>query len=250
MPSKQPVDASAIQASIDLIAKSNAPLTLAEIVNHAAPGRKSSSVFKSQLANELGGRTAEPGVYEWPAYSRTRIFCGRTVQAAVEAEFLRALAGQPLTAPKAAPIVSKALRRISTEQVLKAIKPAISRLVSERSVYSFAANRQSVVFFSFLWLEGLLAERKVDHPAADIILEAVRELQPGHGNYVRVDHLRAARPVRHLVDDVVIELADAGKLVLARYDGSHQIPDSERIEYIEDKQGELFIGVALPRSEE
>ena len=81
-----------------------------------------------------------------------------------------------------------------------------------------------------------------------MIVAAVTRLQPGPGNYVRVDQLRQSPETRRLFDTAVIALADQGNLELAPYGGPRPEAEEERSRYVEDATGQLFIGVALPRN--
>lgn len=82
--------------------------------------------------------------------------------------------------------------------------------------------------------------------ASDKILGVVEKLQPGKGNYVSIEKLKAELP--SITDKHIIELADQGKLELAPYGGS-----GAGQHFVTDSQGNRYIGVALvgrPKSEE
>jgi hypothetical protein len=64
---------------------------------------------------------------------------------------------------------------------------------------------------------------------------------------VRIDHLRNAPELLNPVDRAAIDLAEKGRLVLARYDGPRPVADEDKWRYIEDEQGDLFIGLAIRR---
>lgn len=177
------------------------------------------------------------------------MFCRRTLRDAVEDAFLQALEQQPLTPARAGAAVRKSLRRISAGLALQEIKAAAPGLLSARQVHTIGVNRQVFVYVGTRWLEKLLPQQPVNASRGEGILTALQRLQPGPGNYVRIDHLRAAPEVRLRLDQEVVQLAEAGKLILGRYDGPRPVPDEEKGNYIEDQNGELFIAIALPRPE-
>ncbi len=249
MPSATAIDLDRVDACMAVVRQSAAPMTAAEI-GAACLGKKPTAKFNATLVAELSRLPAESGVHEWPKNGRSRIFCGRSFRVCVEEALLQALAEQPLTVAQAAKPVAKILRRASQAAALKEIKAAAPALVSANRILAFAINRQSVVYFSFAWLERLLPARPSASALSEAIREGVLQLQSGAGNYVRVDRLRNTSAIRRAVDRAAIELADAGKLILTRYDGPKPVPDTEKTNYIEDAGGDLFIGVALPRSEE
>jgi hypothetical protein len=168
---------------------------------------------------------------------------------------LSALDQGPLTATKGAKAVRKALRLISEKRALVEVRAAGRDMAASKQLLLFPATRQSPVFVSWAWLK---AQAPLDlsapsGPPADTLEMTlpgiVQRLQPGVGNYVRVDRLRNAPEVRAVLDKAVVRLADARQLVLARYDGPRLAAEDEKWNYVEDGNGELFIGVALPRTE-
>lgn len=228
------IDPGAIDACIALLKQSAAPLTVSEIAGSC--GKKKNPKFNKQLAHELTRISADSGIYEWPKRGSSRIFCSRPLREQVEAAFMNALAEEPLTAAKAAKRVSKALPRISEKTALKEIKSLAPLLISAQRILAFPVNRQSAPYFSFAWLERLVLSRSPEPQLSDFmaaaILEGVRQLQSGAGNYVRVDHLRNTPLVRRIFDKAAIDSADAGKLVLARYDGPRPVPDDAKANYV------------------
>jgi hypothetical protein len=186
---------------------------------------------------------------EWPRHRGSRIFWNRPFRNSLEEAFGRALDIEALTVPRAAKPVSKLLHRVSANRALAELKIVAPQLAAEKRVLQVALNRQFVVYLSFAYLERLIPARGADVSIPDAILAAVERLQPGPGNYVRIDHLRNTPELRKPVDDAAIALSEQGKLVLARYDGPRPVPEGDKWNYIEDERHELFIGAALPRGE-
>ena len=227
------------------------PLTVNQV--HAAVIGRTSSADVKRFAGELKKLLAEqpalPGIHMWPKYGTSQVYCSRPLRSCLEVALLRALEREPLTVPKGAKAVRKALRLISETRALSEVRAAGRDLAATKRLLLFAATRQSPVFVSWVWLK---AQAPADSPSAmleSVLPGVVQRLQPGPGNFVRVDRLRNAPEVRAVLDRAVIRLADARQLVLARYDGPRPVPDNEKSDYLEDERGELFAGVALPRME-
>jgi hypothetical protein len=222
----------------------------------------SATLFAQQLKEAFAGPPEQLGVYSWPKHGSSWIYCNRSLRTCIEEALLRALDREPLTAPKAAKAVRKALKYISETLALAEVKAAARELVASQQIVPVAPNRQCVMYLSRNWMAGQAVPPSAAVPASgtvspsgngsvsSLIPAIVERLQPGPGNYVRVGLLRNAPEIRGLVDSAVIQLADAGKLVLARYDGPRPVPDPDKWIYVEDERGDLFIGVALPRIEE
>jgi len=170
------------------------------------------------------------------------------LRSAVEDAFVAVLDEAPLTIAKAAKPASQVLRRVSEDSVLAELRGVAPKLVAARKIVQVPVNRQSVVYMSIPYLERLVPAKS----AADteqLILAAVRGLQSGPGNFVKVDELRKSREWRHFIDAAIISLADKGKLILGHYGGPRPESDEEKSRYLEDPKGQLFIGVAIPRNE-
>lgn len=251
MPTRTTIDSGAMDTCITVLKQSATPLTVADIAGSL--GKKKNSKFNTQLAQELSRLSPDSDVYEWPKHGNSRIYCARPIRESIEAALLNALGDQPLTAAKAAKPVSKALGRVSEKTALKEIKSLVPVLVSANRILAFPVNRQSVIYFSFVWLERLMPapapQAQLSDVMSEAILEGVRQLQSGIGNYVRIDHLRNAPVIRRILDKAVIDLADAGKIVLTRYNGPRPAPEETQVNYVEDDAGELFVGVALSHPE-
>lgn len=103
----------------------------------------------------------------------------------------------------------------------------------------------------------------------EAILSGVKNLQSGHGNFVRIDRLRSLPEFQGMsaeeFDKAILDEAKNGKIVLGTYDGPRPIPPEDRHAYVFDKipekyikepkgiRGErdemnVYIGAALPRS--
>jgi hypothetical protein len=205
--------------------------------------------FASELKKLAVAEPAIPGIRAWPKYGASQVYCSRPLRACVEEALLRALEREPLTIPKGAKAVRKALRLVGEKRCSAEVRAAGRDLAASKQLLVFAATRQSPIFVSWAWLKAQAPSQLPSHSLETTLLGVVRRLQPGAGNYVRVDRLRNAPEVRAALDRAAIQLADKRELVLARYDGPRPVPDEEKWEYVEDDRGELFIGVALPRIE-
>jgi len=235
-------------ACIAAVQQAEGPLTASQIGAAARGGKKPGAKFTREVAEALSQLPDESGIREWPRHGRSRIFAKTSFREGLENAFLKALDAEPLTVPKAAKPVSKLLQRVSESHALAELKTAAPQLASARRVLQVAMNRQSVVYLSFDYLQRLIPARGPESSIADSILAVVERLQSGPGNYVRIDHLRNTLEMRKPVDDAAIELAEKGRLVLGRYDGPRPVPEEDKWNYIEDRRGELFIGLALPRT--
>jgi hypothetical protein len=205
--------------------------------------------FASELKKVVADGPAIPGIYAWPKYGASQVYCSRPLRSCVEEALLVALEREPQTIPKAAKAVRKALRFVGEKRASGEVRAAGRDLATSKQLLVFAATRQSPIFVSWAWLKAQAPGELSPGTLERALPAVVQRLQPGAGNYVRADRLRNAAEVRAVFDKAVIHLADNRQLVLARYDGPRPVPDEEKWEYVEDDRGELFIGVALPRIE-
>jgi hypothetical protein len=237
-------------ACLNAIQKATKPISLSEI-GAACLGRTKPNAKLEEVLKQLVGRAV---IHEWPSYRRSQIFGSRPLRSAVEDAFVAALDDAPLTIAKAAKPVSRVLGRVSEERVLAELRGLAPKLAASRKIMQVPVNRQSVVYISMNYLGRIVPAKAATNPtenmiiaAVNVIIAAVTRLQPGPGNYVRVDQLRQSPETRRLFDTAVIALADQSKLVLAPYGGPRPVTDEERSRYVEDGAGHLFI--AIPRHE-
>jgi hypothetical protein len=230
-------------ACIRAIQQAKKPMTVVEIGAACLIRGKPTE----KLAGPLDELSASALIHEWPKYRNTRIFWNRPLRSAVDEAFIAVLDSAPLTVPKAAKPVSKLLQRASESSVLSELKLVAPRLAATHRIMHVAVNRQSVVYLSFAYVGRLLPGRGPETSIETTVVEAVKRLQSGPGNFVRIDHLRNAPELRGILDATVIRLAEKGELVLGRYDGPRPVPEEDKWNYVEDERAELFIGAAVPR---
>jgi hypothetical protein len=187
------------------------------------------------------------GIYAWPKFGGSAVFCSRPLAACVEEALLKALDEAPLTETKAVIAVKKALRKVPEKYIVKEIKVLLPRQTVSGAVLRLAAGRQPGIYLSRNWMAEQARVDAGEELLAAAIQRVVASLESGPGNYVRVDQLRMAPEIRAFVDKAVLKLARAGKIVLGRYEGPRPVPVDEEWVYVHGEQGELFIGVALPR---
>jgi hypothetical protein len=242
------MDSELSDACLKAIQKASKPMSLAEI-GAACLGRSKPNAKLVEALRQLTDRAA---IYEWPSYRKSQIFSNRTLRSAVEDAFVAVLDGAPLTIAKAAKPVSQALGRVSEDSVLADLRGVAPKLAGARKIVQVPVNRQSVVYMSISYLARLARLVPAKSAAATIdqlIVAAVKGLESGPGNFVRVDELRKSRELRHFIDAAIISLADQGKLIMGHYGGPRPESDDEKSCYLEDPKGQLIIGVALPRNE-
>ena len=226
------------------IQQADEPMTVAKIAT-AVLGRDKPS---ANLTKALDDLSASALIHEWPTYRSTRNFWNRPFRSALEDAFIAALDEGPLTVPKAAKPVSKLLRRVSEITSLSELRGVAPRLAVENRIAQVAVNRQSIIYFSYGYLGRLMPERASATSIEGMVLETVKRLQSGPGDLVRIDHLRNTPELRGVLDNAAIQLSNHGTLILTRYGGARPVPDEEKWKYIEDNQGNLFIGIALPHT--
>jgi hypothetical protein len=239
------MDSELSDACLKAVQKATKPISLTEI-GAACLGRPKSNDALVKVLKQLAKQSA---IHEWPTYGRSQIFASRSLRGAVEEAFIATLDESPLTIPKAVKPISKNLGRVSEDSVLKELRGVAPKLSASGKIIQVPVTRQSVVYMSIPYLGRLLPAKQAANPVEKSIVDGVTRLQPGSGNYVRVDLLRQSAELRRYFDASVIALADQGKLVLAPYGGPRPQSDEERLNYVEDAAGELFIGVAFPREE-
>jgi hypothetical protein len=232
-------------ACLTALQTTSKPMSLSEI-GAACLGRSKPNV---KLIEALQQLTDQAAIYEWPSYRRSRIFSERPLRSAVADAFVALLDGAPLTIAKAARPVSQALGRVSEGRVLAELRGVATKLAEARKIVQAPVNRQSVVYISIPYLERLLPAKSAAHTIERLIVAAVKGLQSGPGNFVRVDELRKSRALRDVVDTIIISLAERGKLILGHYGGPRPQNDEEKSRYLEDSKGQLFVAVAIPRIE-
>jgi hypothetical protein len=240
-----------IQDVRSVLQHAQGPMTASQ-VQAAVVGRTNvagAKRFAGELRKLLAEQPALPEIHVWPKYGVSQVYCSRPLRSLVEGALLRALEREPLTVPKGAKAVRKALRLISETRALTEVRAAGRDLAASKQLLLFAATRQSPILVSWVWLKAQAPAESPSEALEWMLPGVVQRLQPGAGNYVRVDRLRNAPEVRAVLDKAVIRLADRRQLVLARYDGPQPVPDDEKWDYVEDERGELFAGVALPRME-
>jgi len=238
-----------LEATKAVVQRTAGPMTIGQIITAVKREMKvpNKDRFSAEIKESLPGAA---GIYTWPEFRGSPLFCRRTLIACVEEALLRALDEEPLTATKAGSVVKKALRYVSGKQILKEIKVLLPRQAASGAVLRLAVGRQSAIYLSRSWMAKQVRVDAGEELLASVIPRVVARIQSGPGNYVRVDHLRSAPEIRTIFDKTVIELADRRQLVLAHFDGPYPVPEGQKWIYVEDEKGELFLGVALPRNSE
>jgi hypothetical protein len=245
-----------LEAAMTVLRRSSAPMTLAQIWTAAKRETRAPAKDKDRFANELRELTPEQaGVYSWPEFQRSAVYCSRPLESCVEEALLRSLDEQPLdqtrvAQEKRASLLARPLRLVSKTQVAKQINLLLPRLSASGAIVRLSAGRQAAVYLSKKWMAMQAGGRAGDDALRSVLPQVVARLQSGPGNYVRVDHLRLAPEILAIFDRAVIELADRRQLVLGHFDGPYPVPDDRKWNYVEDGRGELFVGVALPRDSE
>ena len=239
------MDSELSDACLNAVWKAKKPMSLGDI-GAACLGRSKPNAKLEEALKQLTRRAV---IHQWPTYRRSQIFDTRPLRSAVEDAFVAALDDAPLTVAQAAKPISQLLGRVSEKSVLAELRGVAPKLAAARKIMQVPVSRQSVVYMSIPYLGRLVPAKPAVSSIEKPILDAVTRLQPGPGNYARVDQLRQSVEFRRLFDAAVITLADQGKLVLAPYGGPRPQTDEERSRYVEDAAGQLFIGIAFPRNE-
>lgn len=238
------MDSELSDACLKAIQIATKPVSLSEI--GAACGQSKPNDALVKVLKQLAGKTA---IHQWPTYRTSQMFASRPLRGAVEEAFALVLDESPMTIAKAAKPVSKILGRVSEASALTELRVAAPKLAAAGKIIQVPVTRQSVVYMSFSYLGRIVPAKQVASAIEKLIVDVVMKLQPGPGNYVRVDQLRWSAELRRFFDASVIALADQGKLVLAPYGGARPQAAEDRLHYVEDAAGHLFVGVALPRNE-
>jgi hypothetical protein len=235
-----------LEATKAVIQRSGSPMTISQIYTAVKKETKvpSKDRFSAEIRESLPGNA---GIYVWPEFRRSQLFCSRPLVSCVEEALLRALDEEPLTETKAVIAVKKALRKVPDKHIVKEIKVMLPQQTVSGAIVRLASGRQPAIYLSRNWMAR---RARADGDEGSLMLAIpgiVARMQSGPGNYVRVDHLRIAPEIRAVFDKAVIELADRRQVVLAHFDGPYPVPEDRKWTYVEDDKGELFIGVALPR---
>jgi hypothetical protein len=238
------MDSQLTSACLTAIQTASKPMSLSEI-GAACLGRSKPNARLVEALKQLTDRAA---IHEWPSYRRSQIFSNRPLRSAVEDAFAAVLDRAPLTIAKAAKPVSQTLGRVSEDSVLAELRGVAPKLAGARQIMQVPVNRQSVVYMSTSYLARLVPAKSVADTIEQFIVVAVKRLESGPGNFVRVDELRNSRELRNFLDAAIISLADQGKLILGDYGGPRPENDEEKSRYLQDSKGQLFIAVAIPRN--
>lgn len=233
----------AIRASIAAVRAAAQPISVNQIRGTLGKEARFPAKAAGEVAAALLALPESEAVFPWPDYRGQRnLFWNRPLGAAVRLALLAALEQAPMTAARAAAALAGRVPKLGAARRVEESRAQLRILAASQEV--LAVDR---LYFSPAYLRRLLGP---DTRGADVgrrVLEAVRQLESGPGNYVSIPKLRAAPGVRALVDEAVIALADRGELVLALYDGPTPVPEDRELDFVRDAAGALFVAVALPR---
>ncbi len=237
-----------MRACVETIARADAPLTVSDLrgrMETLSAFRRRQEEAVERLLEE---RTKAGELHVWPPVPRSRKqrFWHAGFADTVADKLMQALAATPATPRQAIDRVRKILPKLTAAKAEAEARRQLHRLAAEQRLIEFRANRQTIVYFSKDWLKQF-AGPPVPDPLSAAVLAAVEQLEPGRGNYVAVDEVRASSALRKAFDRTALQLARAGRLVLGGYDGPRPIPEERRREFIEDDRGNLYIAVAWPR---
>jgi hypothetical protein len=201
------MDSELSDACVKAVQTATKPITLSEI-GALCLGRSKPNAKLVEVLKQLAGRAL---IHQWPTYRRSQIFAGRPLRSAVEETFVAVLDDAPLTVAKAAKPISQILGRVSEESVLTELRGVAPKLAAARKIMQVPVSRQSVVYMSIPYLGRLVPAKPAASSIEKMVLDVVKRLQPGPGNYVSVDRLRQSAEFRGFFDTAVIALADKGK---------------------------------------
>lgn len=235
-----------LQAAKAALLRSSSPLNIGQIRTAIGTNTKVPALasFRKEIQKAL---SSETGVFVWPEYKGSTLYFGRSFRICLEENLLAALDEAPSTATGAGKAVRKVLRCLGEERAIAETRIVLSQLAASAKIVRVAINRQTVVYLGRSWIAKQAQAGAGKDTLASIIPGVVAHLQSISGTYARVDHLRHAAEICAAEDKAILQLADSGTLVLARYDGPRPVPDDQKWIYVEDQSGELFIGVALSR---
>lgn len=241
-----------LQAVRQEVLSSSGPVTASQVARSIPVEGKSPS--SKQVKEALRQLTEiEHGlerIYSWKRYRASEVFSREPLTSAVESAFLQILEQEPFTIPKAASAIRGILRLVSEEQVSSVLRSIAKPLLSSGKIHHYAVTRQSVLYFSSTWASSLTGGEGNEDSLLHLLTGAVERLQPSEGSFVSIAELRHSSEVRHLLDETILQLAQSRRLILTRYDGPKTVSEEEKWQYVEAADGELFVGVALGRSEE
>lgn len=180
-------------------------------------------------------------IHEWPPDSRGRLrFWNRALPQCLRDAVESALLEKPCTLPQAVAKVKPRLPGVAAPLVKSEVARLLQSLHGQGILHCEVFGRQAQ-YFSREWA------RKISGSAESLeqaIFAAVRQFEPGAGNYVAVYKLRTAPPVKARFDKALIALADRGQLILADYDGPRPVPEERAADFAEDAEGRLYVGAA------
>lgn len=238
-----------LQAAKAALLRSGSPLNIGQIRTAIETDTKvpAPASFRKEIKKALSG---DPEVFVWPDYKGSPLYFGRSFRVCLEENLLTVLDEAPLTVAGAGKAVRKVLRCLSEKRAIAETGVVLPQLVASGKIVRVAINRQTAIYLGRGWIAKQAQSGPNKDALASIIPSVVAHLQSVSGTYARVDHLRRAAEICAIEDRAILQLADSGTLVLAKYDGPRPVPDDQKWIYVEDQRGELFIGVAISRASE
>jgi hypothetical protein len=233
---------------LEKIRAATKPMSLSEI-SAACLERKKPNAELERVLKQLAD-SAE--IHEWPPYRRSPLFSSRSLRSAVEDAFIAVLDKAPLTIAKAAEPVSQVIGRVAQVNAHTELRAVAPKLAGAHKVVQVPISRQSVIYMSLSYLARLAPTQSAPaaaHTFDQSIVAIVRSLESGPGNFVSVQELRSSRALRDAVDARIISLVDQRRLIFGHYGGPRPENDEEKSRYLEDRKGQLVIGIAIPRNE-
>ena len=256
-----------LHAASRLLEQQRGPMTLKQLAKKVTGSDTSNKakLFFSDFPQAAASTGSELKIFLWPGKQGRAAYAGESLRTAVETALLNVLERQPLTLSKAIEAVGRAFPAtiVSRTRIVAEARIAARELAARNLLLLQPCNRQVVMLFSRSWIQRwsefakalphatpVATQPNIQPPTTPALSEElptlVARLQEAPGFFVPVSKLRATEEVLNLFDAAVLTLARQRHLLLAEYDGPQSLALENRSNYIQDRNGQLFLAVALP----
>jgi len=223
------------------------PLSIKEIREQLPKEKRFPEKQEKDIVSALRQLPESAGIVSWPNFgSQRNLFWNKSFAEAVRETLPQVLDDAPMTATQVMDALQKKVKKASPSGLKKEVPPQLRMLTAQSDLIQVGKHYCAPGYLRrVLRIDTQPADRG-DGQLADLVVDAVRELETAQGNYVSIPDLRNSATFRKAIDSAILSAVRKGGLVLARYDGPAPLP-GERPDLLDAGEGAFFVGMARAR---